>query len=248
MLFRNIIVSAILIGILSGLILSLGQHFQVSTIIYEAEKYEASESTMGDVAHAAHSHEHGVTGGATEEVWSPDDGSERIFYTIIANILSAIGFAVVLLSLMSLLYLIRGKEITMANGLVWGLAGFLTVFIAPSLGLPPEIPGMQAAAVEARQVWWISTVFATAAGLAILAFAPDWIKLSGIILILLPHIVGAPHTDSVLFAHADANVVQTLTALYESFLWATTVTNGIFWIVLGGLSGMVMQKWQWQEQ
>ena len=56
------------------------------------------------------------------------------------------------------------------------MAGFAVFMLAPSLGLPPELPGMPAAELGPRQVWWLLTAAATAAGLALLAFrrTPVW--------------------------------------------------------------------------
>jgi len=53
-------------------------------------------------------------------------------------------------------------------------AGFVAFSLAPAAGLPLGLPGMAAAALEARQIWWVCTVAATAAGLALLAFPPAW--------------------------------------------------------------------------
>jgi len=55
----------------------------------------------------------------------------------------------------------------MNSGLLWGAAGFLIFSGSPALGLPPELPGMTAAALDARQTWWIGTVIATAIGIGL---------------------------------------------------------------------------------
>jgi hypothetical protein len=34
---------------------------------------------------------------------------------------------------------------------------------APAIGLPPELPGIEAAALQSRQLWWVATAVATAA-------------------------------------------------------------------------------------
>ena len=54
MAFRNILLSAIVVGIFSGLLYGLFQHFQISPIIYAAEAYEVESDTIE--APAAHSH------------------------------------------------------------------------------------------------------------------------------------------------------------------------------------------------
>lgn len=44
---------------------------------------------------------------------------------------------------------------TRTQGLLWGLAGCATFVLAPTLGLPPELPGTAAADLTLRQTWWI---------------------------------------------------------------------------------------------
>jgi cobalt transporter subunit CbtA len=75
---------------------------------------------------------------------------------------------------------------------MFGLAGFAAVQLAPALGLSPEVPGTPAADLGLRQAWWIATVACTALGLAALAFVPGPLRLAGIVLLALPHLVGAP--------------------------------------------------------
>ena len=114
----------------------------------------------------------------------------------------------------------------------WGLAGFAVFTLAPGLGLPPELPGMPAADLGARQVWWIATAAATAGGLALLAFRGTVLfSLIGVALIIAPHIIGAPQPVS----HESAVPAD----LHHSFVVAVTITNLIFWVVLGGLVGIV---------
>ena len=246
MLLRNIIFSALLVGLIAGLILSIGQHFQVSKIIHEAEKHEVTKAAFFAAQHEklqhTHTHEH------DENTWAPEDGSERFFYTTVADILSGIGFATILISFMAGARTRRAQNYSIPQGLLWGIAGFAAVFVAPSLGLHPEIPGMEAAALEPRQMWWSITVFVTIIGIALLAFAPSWNKLGGLTIIAIPHLVGAPNITTATFTHPDPQAVIALTQLHHEFLWATSITNGIFWVILGGLSALILSKWQWHNE
>ena len=100
--------------------------------------------------------------------WEPEEGLQRNAFTVAANILTAIGFALLLTGV----YAIRGRQVMWREGLLWGLAGFVVFTAAPGLGLPPELPGMAVAELTARQTWWIATAAATAGGLCLLAFRP----------------------------------------------------------------------------
>ncbi len=108
---------------------------------------------------------------------------------LLADILTGVGFALLLGAGLTL----RGGEVGWRQGLLWGLAGFATFTIAPSLGLPPQLPGSEAAPLFDRQLWWLGTAVATGGALALIAFTTRarWTIL-GAVLIVLPHLYGAP--------------------------------------------------------
>ena len=121
------------------------------------------------------------------------------------------------------------------RGVAWGLGGFIAVNLAPALGLPPELPGMAAAELLARQTWWFATVLLTAAGIALifLSHGPIW-RLSGVLVAALPHIYGAPHP-----ANLESNVPAILAA---EFVTASLAANLIFWAILGALTAATMAR------
>ena len=82
---------------------------------------------------AAHEHE--------EEAWAPADGFERFAYTALANIVTGIGFALILVAASEF----AGGIANWRQGVFWGFAGFAVFTLAPGLGLPPELPAMPAA-------------------------------------------------------------------------------------------------------
>lgn len=270
MLFRRIVLSALLIGALSGLLLSAVQRWQVIPIIGAAEGYEGARMppTVEPVGAAAHVYGHaaGQEAGRSHAVaghdsagdhhheagaWEPADGAERIVFTVLSNVLSAAGFALVMLAAMTAaLRYGAGTRRSAAtrlgwrSGLLWGLAGYAVFFVAPTLGLPPEIPGAEAAAFESRQLWWTVTVLSTAAGLALLAFGRSPWRWAGVVaLLVVPHVVGAPHLGISPFADYPASVARELSALARDFVWATAVANAVFWLVLGALSGWTAKRY-----
>lgn len=150
---------------------------------------------------------------------------------MLANVLTGVGFALFLVAAVAL----SGRAVDWRRGLLWGLAGFAVFAIAPALGLPPEPPGVDAGPVPPRQIWWIATAAATALGLGLLVFArPWWVKVAALAVLALPHIVGAPS-----IAGMPSLVPK---ALVQTFVVAFLATTGIFWIVLGGLSGFLYRK------
>lgn len=238
MVFRNLVFAAVVVGMLSGLVLGVVQLFAVTPTILAAETFEIVDETAA--ANEGHSHGHGSDGHSHSHdanAWGPEDGIERTFYTFFSNILAGIGFSLMLLGAMTL----SGKA-DVKRGLVWGLAGYATFFVAPTLGLDPEIPGMEAANIQGRQGWWIMTVLFTGVGFGLIAFAQKGLKIAGLALLAVPHILGAPLPPVHGFSHPDPKAVAELEALAESFVYATAIANAVFWVVLGMASGFFMNK------
>jgi cobalt transporter subunit CbtA len=148
-----------------------------------------------------------------------------------SNIVTGVAFALLLVAV----YLLRGKPVDFNTGWLWGVAGFVVFAGAPALGLPPELPGMTAAALEARQAWWIGTVIATALGIGLFVETKTLLpRLLGVVAIVLPHIIGAPHPHVL-----ESNVPAELSA---QFAVASLFTSAFFWMVLGAASGYFFQK------
>lgn len=249
MTFRQIILNAVGIGVICGFLLSLSQMTWVSPIIIAAEAYEA-HPVIG-----AASHQHSKQNSTPEptvkhehnsDEWSPEDGTERTGYTVASNIFAAIGFAAIFLSAMSFLQ-VQGKIHLnglqgAVKGLLWGGAGFMVFFVTPGLGLPPEIPGTEAAAIENRQTWWLLAVIAAAIAVYITAFAKTKLKWLALLVIALPFVIGAPHLSGPAFTHPDPQIVARLTDLHHQFIVATGLSNLVFWLLLGGTCAWALSR------
>jgi cobalt transporter subunit CbtA len=238
MIFRRIIYTALLVGLLSGLIMSVIQITTVNPIIFAAESYESERAIAVEHEHGGHNH---------SSTWAPEEGAERTSYTIFANVSAGIGFAAILLALMSQLQLSGITQLSVPKGILWGVAGFVAVFVAPAIGLPPEIPGIEAAAIEQRQLWWTLAVIAVAVGLLILSFAPLKYKVLGLISLVIPYIVTIPHHQGPAFAHPDPSVVEALTRLHEQFLINSAISNLVFWLALGVIAAWALNRWTLAE-
>jgi cobalt transporter subunit CbtA len=237
-LFRNIVFTAVIAGLLSGLLMTVMQSFSTVPLILAAETYE---NAGGEEAGHSHSHDVAPAAGAPapaaaehhhdEEAWAPADGFERFAYTAAADVLSAIGFALVAIAIAEALGGFGGWR----GGLMFGIAGFLTVSLAPGLGLPPELPGMPAAELGPRQIWWISTAVCTAIGLGLLAYTRSALLAAlAIVLLVAPHLIGAPLPPT----HETAVPIE----LHARFVNAVYATNLVFWAVLGTLAGVIRQR------
>jgi len=241
MVFSRIIYCAILVGLVTGVLLSSLQIASLNPIILAAEAYQTSagESATGNDGdgHSDHAHEH------DEDAWMPADGLQRTAYTLLANMLVSTGFAAIMLALMNLSRLARKRSISWSQGSLWGLAGFTAMFLAPALGLPPEIPGVTAAPVEHRQIWWLLTALSVAIGLGIFAFTSGYIKALGVLFLAIPYVVGAPQTDGPMFRHPDPNAAEALVYLHQQFVVISGITNLVFWLVLGLTCRYAFNRW-----
>lgn len=228
-ILRSIVFCSALAGLIVGVVVSIAQQFGTVPLILQAEVYEeAAEAAMSMTTatpHEAMGHEH------SEAAWEPANGLERTAFTVIINIATSIGFALILTGF----FVLRGRPVSWREGLLWGLCAFLAVTIAPGFGLSPELPGVQAAPLLERQVWWIGTVLATAIGLALLAFRPSpWAAAVALVLFVVPHVVGAPQ-----LAGRHSNVPE---ALSHQFVVAVTLTSLVSWALLGWLSAVFYRR------
>ena len=213
-------------GLLAALLLTLLQSFWVAPLILQAETFENAP-----VAEVAHAHAAGAAAHTHDaEAWEPENGWQRVLSTTGGNLVVAVGFALMLAGL----YTLRAPTRT-AQGLLWGLAGYATFVLAPTLGLPPELPGTAAADLAQRQIWWIGTAASTAAGIALLVFGRSWLlKVLGVAILAVPHVIGAPQPQ--------VHSMLAPEALEAQFKIASQLTNVAFWLALGWISAWLFRR------
>ena len=228
---------ALLSGAISGMALFALQHLTIHPLIESAEVYEARAEQSPTEESADSTDEH---------AWEPAEGWQRTSLTLLSTLLTGIGFAALLFGLASMWGAPRSSApmsrapMTAARGLRWGLAGFACFVLAPSLGLPPEPPGVLVSDLQARQLWWLATVAATAGGLLLLSESGSQTKLrwplraAGVIAIALPHLIGAPQ---------DALGQLVPDDLIRRFQIASIASNAVFWALLGTLGGYLTSRW-----
>jgi len=219
--FWRLVCVAVCAGLLSGIFATVAHQISTVPIILKAEEYEQA----ADHPAATAVHEHGAA------AWEPENGAGRTGYTMLADVLSGTGFALLLAAGLAL----QGREVNWRQGLFWGLAGFATFTVAPGLGLPPKLPGTEAAPLLERQLWWFATAVSTGCGLALLAFTRRalWAVVAAI-LIILPHLYGAPQSA----AHGAAAPEL----LAHQFVVAVTVVSFLFWVILGASTGYFYRR------
>lgn len=184
---KNLLTSAVFAGVAAGLIAAALQFMFVIPALLEGELFET-----GARVHF------GANGSPESDRGTPslEGDFARHAMTVGFNVVTYVGFGFLLLAAMAYAELCGLTKITPKQGIIWGLAGFIAIQLAPAVGLPPELPGTPAAEIGPRQTWWLGTLVATSLGLWTIAFGRGALALVGVVLILLPHLIGAPHLDA----------------------------------------------------
>ena len=100
-MIRKVLASALLSGLLAGVLVTVIQEFTTTPIILHAEEFEGAgegiafldELYEGGSFFLAHGDEdHG------DGAWAPEDGLERSFYTLLTNLLTGVAFALLLVA------------------------------------------------------------------------------------------------------------------------------------------------------
>ncbi len=236
--------AALAAGFLAAVVATGLQVALTSPLIIEAERYESGTAQSAELspaparfegallhlaqlhlAHGGESHDHG---GAP--AWQPGEGLPRIAFTGLATLVGGVGYALLLGAVM----LALGRDPTPERALAFAVAGFVSVGLAPALGLPPELPGSEAAPLATRQAWWLMTALATGMGLYLIAIRRAAVTiLGGLVLIVAPHIAGAPEV-----AAAKSELPAGLAAQFAA---RSLAVGFVFWAVIGLSFG-----WAWQ--
>lgn len=250
MIFQRLIWAAMVSAVLVGTVQTGVQRWQAAPLILAAEVFEdqklesrpAEEPTVHTHTEgvAPHEHDHGDA-----QEWTPANGIERIGWTLVANILHAFSMALLVFTVMGLWLYKRGSfggSLRLAGWVV--AAGWLSFDLWPSLGLHAEVPGMEAAPLHARQLWWALAVGSAAAACAVAGFARGswrWAAAAGGL--ALPFLVGAPELHGDALAGFGPEAHSALTQLGQQFIWATAWVSLSFWISMGLVGGLAFHRW-----
>jgi cobalt transporter subunit CbtA len=192
-------------GIAGGAAVAAIQAVTTTPLILHAETFEAATTAA-----------HGLD-------------ASRLLTSSIAAIAVATGYTLLLLGGM----LTAHRAITARSVLPWAMAGFLATGLAPAFGMAPELPGAAAADLGARQLWWIGTAIATAAGLAAIAFGRGFLwTAAGVGLIVLPHLIGAPA--------ALAPVSRVPAEIAARFAAMSLAIQALTWLVPAAIAGFAI--------
>ncbi|SPL62442.1 CbtA family protein [Ochrobactrum soli] len=220
--FRTLFFTALLAGLAGGLLSSAANITLTVPLILKAEVFEHAEARKAEVVASSSEtsdHEHEAPAEA------------RDLLTLIATLLAYIGFALLLTVSADVLGIMNDWR----AGFLGGIAGFLVFSLIPALGLPPELPGMPAAGLEARQLWWLGTVACAVAATVISArFKRKEAYAVGLLLVVLPFALGAPV--------AQVGATSVPRELYREFVLHTLVVSLMSWALIGSCVGWLRSR------
>ena len=227
-MFKNIFVSAVVCGAIAGVLATVMQMLLVTPLLMEAELFETGQSM------------HFITDGSPEspikhvDIW---EDPYRHLMTLCFNLVTFTGFGFILVAAMAF-FQKRGFTLSKAEGIVAGVSGFIVFQLAPSVGLPPELPGTIGVTVGLKQTWWIITILSTTVGILLLFLDKHKVVSGvGIIFVTIPHLIGHPKLETY-FGVAPPE----LAAEFASRALAVSL---IAWIILGVISS---QFWKYLEK
>jgi len=252
MIFQRLIWAGLAAALLVGSVQTGVQRWQAAPLILSAEVYEhqKAEAPTPPESLTAHVHAEGIApehehehGSAKE--WEPENGAERIGWTWVANVLHAFSMVLLVFAVMGMYLYKRGAALASQPLAGWvAAAGWLSFHLWPSLGLHAEVPGMDAAPLHARQIWWALAVASAALACTALGFARGpWRWAAPAVLLALPFAVGAPHLHTDALAGYGAEAHAALQQLGEQFIWATTWVALSFWVTMGLACGLAFERW-----
>lgn len=216
----KLLTSAVFAGLAAGLIAALLQFSFVTSSLLEGELYEAGEKVHFAVDGSPQS----PRGGAELDL-----GAEPMRYalTLAFNIVTYTGFGLLLVALMALAETKKLTKVTPRQGLIWGLAGFIAIQLAPAMGQPPVLPGSIGADIGPRQAWWLATLVSAGLAMWLLAFGRGVWPWLAIPLLLGPQIIGAPVLDTY-FGVTPAELAASFAAMSLGYSAAGWTALGFF--------------------
>lgn len=235
-MITRMLAGGVLAGFAAGLLAALLHFAFVQELILLGEQYETGALVHFEQAAAApnaeaHSHAEGEAAHSHGQ-GEAADGEGALARNMLTVIFTALIYAAYGILLVAGFALAEhfGRRVTAREGVLWGIAGFAALQLAPAMGLAPELPGTVAADLGQRQVWWLGTVAATATGLALLAYGRTIVTaVLGAALLAAPHVIGAPHLDQ-FFGVAPPEVAA-------EFAARVLGVGLVAWAALGWLAG-----------
>lgn len=208
----RVLTAGLLAGLIAGVVVAAIQNISTTPLILAAEVFETAKNHADRVSE--------TVAAATPSALS----LSRLLGTSVATMTISTGYALILLAAM----LAAGDPIEPRRAALWGLCAFVATGLATGIGLAPQLPGAAETDLAGRQIWWLTTAFATAAGLfALTRFNSRPVLLLGIALL------AAPHFATPVPATPESTVPAEIAAHFAA---ASLAVQALDWVLAGVLA------------
>ncbi len=227
------------------MLLTVVQGIELIPLLHDSEARQlnsSSSSVATDPLNSQPSQSHDA------QASPPAPSHERQLYTLLTNTIISWGYALVICATMALHHLHSTRPpVTRASGLIWGLAGYIAFYVAPTMAIPPQTPaseifltdGLLSLSLPLQKTAWLAVSITTAAGIAGIYYAKGQKKLWGAAVLILPQLLlatlGSELTHSAMHPqhnNLDAKIASITAASYSKIGY---ITNLLYWLVLGFL-------------
>lgn len=232
MMYR-LFASAMAAGLLAAVLITAVEAFTTTPLILAAEELEIGAPIIHDELQLNEVNPNTVSHAHDPNAWAPENGLERYLYTLLANAVTGIAFA--LLLVVGLTF--GERPVDLNKGIMLALGGFATFTLAPVMGLPPELPAMPTVDLQDRQIWWAFTVVFTACGLYCLFGTKTVVlRILGLVFLAVPQIWGAPQPTTL-----SSQVPATLAAHFAA---TSIVISALFWGIIGYFAPIFFERFK----
>ncbi|WP_392337110.1 CbtA family protein [Loktanella salsilacus] len=214
-MLRHILTTALLAGAAAGVIAGVLHLVFVQDILLSAETFETGSELI------------------TSAVLTVRNA---LTIMVMVMVMLYCGYSLILVALMAF-HGQTGDRIDARRGLLWGVAGFAVVILAPAFSLPAQLPGATETDLATRQMWWMIFVVSAALSIWLLAFGKTTAQWAAAVLVLVvPHLLG-PQLPDILTGSASMELAALFTA-------RSLGVGLLAWTVLGSVAGAIWRREQ----
>nr|WP_246480104.1 CbtA family protein [Motiliproteus sediminis] len=173
----------------------------------------------------------------------PADLMLRTLFRFVSDAVIGIGFAMILCAAIFLHnHHTHHPTASAPMGIIWGLAGYLTFYLAPALIYPPRTPATDLLtshhdiSVWKHQLTWLCAALSTGVGLALIAYGDKTKKLTGGLLLLALPVLVSFNSDPLHTMLDQHRVTRLIEVTEQHYRYSAHLSNLLFWLALGVLS------------
>lgn len=252
MIFQRLIWSALLAALCVGSVQTMLQQWQAMPLIMAAEEIEEhlrAQSNKPPSRSPMQAHRDAKSELVGEQV-GHDGAASRTILTLVANVVHAFGatlWVFVVISAWVIRNNDRGGTCSCSRGLrlaaVAAVAGWVSLFLWPSLQLGASIPGLKEADLASRQHTWLIAAGCASMACALVVYTKTaWRWPTALLLLGMPLCLLGSEPEATAFASYAAHDRLSMQGLAAKFSSATLWLSVTFWAALAATCGPLFSR------